>query len=139
MRNKIIWITLISGLIAWMGCSNKPTAEELFTQAKKYQENQDFQRAINMYEKIIKLYPDGKQTDEAQFMIGFIYANDLKDYEGARNAYHQFLENYSAVTDSGMIVSAKWELENLGKDINEIDALKQVSGGEESGKPAKQE
>ncbi|MBZ0264457.1 tetratricopeptide repeat protein [bacterium] len=114
-------------LIVIGGCEKKPTAEEMFTQAKSYQENQDFQKAVDTYEKIIELYPNGKLTDKAQFMIGFVYANNMNDVESARSAYKKFLDVYGATADSGMVASANWELENIGKDINEIEALKNLT------------
>ncbi len=127
-------LTIVSGAALFlisltMGCQTKPSAEELFTQAKKYQENQDFAKAVDVYQQIIKFYPYGEQTDEAQFMIGFIYANHLEDTVKAHEAYTRFLEKYSTQTDSGMIASAKWELANLGRNINDIQMLKSFAAG----------
>ncbi|MBS1260920.1 MAG: Outer membrane protein assembly factor BamD [Calditrichaeota bacterium] len=109
------------GLIA--GCSSGPSEEELFTQAKKAQEARDFYGAVDAYKQVVSNYPNGDRADEAQFMVGFLYANDIRDVEKAKDAYETFLEKYSATSDSGMVLSAKWELANLGKEIEDIEEV----------------
>ena len=50
-------------------------------------------------------------------MAGFILANDIKDYPAAREVYNKFLSEYP---EGELAFSAKAELENLGKDPEEI-------------------
>jgi hypothetical protein len=66
---------------------------------------------------VVKEYPESKYGPQAQFMIGFVYANNQVDTSKAREAYNLFLEKYG---DHELAASVKWELENLGKDINDI-------------------
>ncbi|KPL06991.1 hypothetical protein AMJ86_06315 [bacterium SM23_57] len=118
-----LWITvplciLIIGLI--FGCAKKPGEEELFTEAKQFQEQSQFQQAVEKYEELIKLYPKSPLCAQSQFMIGYIYANHIQEYEKARQAYLTYLEKYS---DDEMVKDAKWELDHLGEDINSIDEL----------------
>ncbi|MDZ7262494.1 MAG: tetratricopeptide repeat protein, partial [candidate division KSB1 bacterium] len=56
----------------------------------------------------------------AQFMIGYLYANEIKDLDKARSAYQVFLEKYP---ENELVPSVKWELDHLGKDISEIEFL----------------
>ncbi len=77
----------------------------------------NFTRAIETYRTIIEKYPDSQFVAQAQFMIGYIYANELKDYDMAEAEYKKFLEKYP---QHELANSVKWELEHLGKDINEI-------------------
>lgn len=128
-----IGLIVLLGLVWLGGCAKKPTYEELFEQARLHQENQEYDKAIDVYQKIVKLNPQGERSDEAQFMVGFIYANDLNDQENARAAYETFLDRYSATADSGMILSAEWELEHIGRDITEIDELKSINAEESGG------
>lgn len=90
-----------------------------------------FEKCVDAYERIVTIAPDHKNAPKAQFMIGYIYANELKNTEKAREAYSSFLEKYSEV-DSGMTASAEFELKFLGKDISEIDFLKNLASEEES-------
>jgi TolA-binding protein len=64
-----------------------------------------------------KKYPDSEKTPNAIFMIGYIYANELQDNDKAREAYEYFIENYP---DNVLVQSARWEIENLGKSLEEI-------------------
>lgn len=118
-----LWITvplciLIIGLI--FGCAKKPGEEELFTEAKQFQEQSQFQQAVEKYEDLIRLYPKSPLCAQSQFMIGYIYANHIQEYDKARQAYVTYLEKYS---DDEMVKDAKWELDHLGEDINSIDEL----------------
>ena len=85
-----------------------------------------FQKCVDAYSKIVEVDPQNKVAPKAQFMIGYIYANELKKTDKAKIAYEKFLENYSEV-DSGMTASANFELKFLGKDISEIDFLKNLT------------
>ena len=90
---------------------------------------QDFNAAVEKFEMVVSEYPDSKFGPQAQFMIGFIYANNQVDTSKARVAYHRFLEKYS---DHELASSVKWELENLGKDINEILQIEDSGSKKES-------
>jgi peptidyl-prolyl cis-trans isomerase C len=86
------------------------TEEELFTLA---QEADDPLARLSYYGELIMGYPEGEHADEAQFMIGFIQAEELGNYEAARNAFERLLEAYP---DSELRDSANWMIENMGKE-----------------------
>jgi TolA-binding protein len=77
----------------------------------------DFPTAIRWYRKMYENYPESKDAPNALFTIGFIYNNELKEYDSARAYYQKFLQKYP---NHDMAISAKFELENIGKDPNEI-------------------
>lgn len=122
-RTILTTLILIVALILSAGCAKGPTEEELFVKAKKAQEARDFYAAVQAYDEIVQAFPNGDKADEAQFMIGFLYANDIKDTLKAKEAYNKFLETYAATSDSGMVLSARWELANLGKDVEDIEEV----------------
>ncbi len=126
--------TLLALLLA-IGCAQKPPEDQLFQEATKLQADaaqlksgdstntqaiEKFQEAVGKYEKLVKLYPEGKNAANSQFMVGWIYANEIKDLEKAKAAYEAFLEKYSTVADSGIVVGAKVELEFLGKPVDSL-------------------
>jgi len=90
---------------------------------------QDFDRAIDVFNKVIDSYPESVSAPPSQFMIGFIYANSSSKLEEARTAYNSFLKNYP---DHELAPSVQWELKYLGKDINEIPELKALDGNFET-------
>ena len=51
----------------------------------------------------------------------------MQDYESASGEYEKFLELFEAKADSGLVQSVKFELQNLGKDLNDIPELKHIS------------
>lgn len=77
----------------------------------------DINKAIRCYRRIVLEYPAHPTASGAQFLIGFLYNNELKNLDSAKLAYEEFLKMYP---DNPMAPSAKFELENLGKDANQI-------------------
>ena len=96
-------------------------AESLFKSAL-LQANQlgEFDRAIDTHNRLIRTFPESKYIQQSNFMIGFIYANDVKNYEKAKEVYTEFIEKFP---EHELVSSVKWELDNLGKDINEIEFI----------------
>jgi len=131
MKRILILLTLIPVVFLFLaGCQKKPPEEQLFNDARKLQEAGKYSEAVTGYERLVQVHPRGKYAPQAQFMIGFICANELKQLDKAEKAYKAFLKNYSSKADSGMVASAEWELKNLGKDINEIEDLSTIMGKE---------
>ena len=84
----------------------------------------DFDKALNEYRAVLEKYNGSKEEALAQFMIGYIYANVIKDFELARKEYQIFLDKFP---NHELHPSVKFEVEYLGKDINEIPALKHIT------------
>jgi TolA-binding protein len=109
---------------------NTPLAPEIYFKIAQLTGTlKKFENCVDAYAQIVKLAPGHQNAPKAQFMIGYIYANELKNTEKAREAYTAFIEKYSAI-DSGMTASAEFELKFLGKDISEIDFLKNLTSEE---------
>jgi TolA-binding protein len=98
--------------------------DDLFNSANQLQREGKYQEAIEVYKHLTKKFPDSKFAPQAQFMIGFIYANELKDFDKAKDAYQEFLKKFP---DHEMAKDAKWEMDHLGKDINDIEDLTETS------------
>lgn len=84
----------------------------------------DFSTAIQEYRKVIETYNGSAQQPHALFMIGYIYANILKDNKSAEIEYKAFIEQFP---NHELYPSVKFELEFLGKSIEEIPALKHIT------------
>ncbi len=97
-------------------------------------QRRDLPRAIRCYERIVKEYPAHPTASNAQFMIGYIYNNDLKNLDSAKAAYETFLRVFP---DNPMASSARFELDNLGKDANQILESQALSMPEKSARTAK--
>ncbi len=117
---------LLSLFITSMSCGPSPTDSEMFSEANQFQREGKYSQSIELYRKLIKKYPQSTYSPQAQFMIGFIYANYTGEIEKARTAYQKFLEVYP---NHEMAKDARWELDHLGQDIDDIEELTKSNKG----------
>lgn len=80
---------------------------------------QQYEKAISALHRAIELFPTGDAAPKALFMIGFIYNNQLHNFDSSRVAYENFLAAYP---DNEMAPSARFELDNLGKEVEQFFA-----------------
>ena len=86
-----------------------------------YHDLKDFNQAIQEYDNFCKAFPDHKNAASSLFMQGFIYHNSLSDLQMAEKLYLKFLDEYP---DHELSLSVRWELDNLGKNIDEMPFFK---------------
>lgn len=127
---RTLAVSLLVLAVAVAACKRGPSQAELFDKAKKYQEESNFQAAIECYQNIVKSYPKSQQAPQCQFMVGYLYANHLKNIEMAKQAYQTFIHNYP---EHELVKDAQWELDHLGKDVNEIEELNRILGRDTAG------
>jgi TolA-binding protein len=110
----ILIFMIVGGLIfsCSSGSKNKKTEQDLYTEAQNYSESGDFQAAIDTYEEILKLYPDSPRAYKAQFLIGFVYSENLKDQKKAGENYRKLIEEYP---DCDLADDARYMLEMMEK------------------------
>lgn len=108
-------ILIIGGLIfsCSSGSKSKKTEQELYTEAQEFSEKGDFQSAIKTYEEILKVYPGSPRVYKAQFLIGFVYSENLKDYEKAEENYRKVIEKYP---DCDLADDAQYMMETMKQD-----------------------
>ena len=80
-------------------------------------ERESYLKAIEYYQKVYNDFPNLTEAPGALFMTGFLQANEIHDYEAARESYNMFLERYP---EHELASSAESELENLGLSPEEI-------------------
>jgi hypothetical protein len=109
------------------------TAEELWEMA---QIEPDARNRIQYYRDIVNLYPTHKNAAEALFMIGFTYAEELKDYVQARRTFDELEQKYP---QSPMLESAKWMIENMETAHPKLESFEGVQKRVEEDKARKAE
>lgn len=62
------------------------------------------------YKMVVERYPQSEFAPQAQFMVGFIYSEEKKDYDSAEAAFKKLLADYPKSELAG---SARWMLENM--------------------------
>jgi hypothetical protein len=67
---------------------------------------------IERYRQLAAKFPQERVSEQAAFMVGFTYAEDLSDFENARKSFAEFLSRYP---HSDLVKSAQWMLDNMNK------------------------
>ncbi|MCX5752483.1 MAG: peptidyl-prolyl cis-trans isomerase [Candidatus Krumholzibacteria bacterium] len=109
------------------------TAEELWEMA---QIEPDARNRIQFYRDIVNLYPTHKNAAEALFMIGFTYAEELKDFVQARRTFDELKQKYP---QNPMLESAKWMSENMESENQKLETFEGVQKRMEEDKANKTE
>ncbi len=77
----------------------------------------DPNKAIQIFDRILTEYPTYEKTPHCLFLKGFIYENELKNLEMARQIYQEFLTKYPT---NEFADDVKISLDNLGKSPEEL-------------------
>lgn len=108
-------------------------AKTHFTMADIYlNKRKKFQQALDHYRTVSENYGASRWGPKAQFMIGYVYANHIHDYDKAKTEYQTFLDIYPT---HELVEAVNFELNYLGEDLDKIDQLKFLQSAE---KPAEQ-
>jgi outer membrane protein assembly factor BamD (BamD/ComL family) len=75
------------------------------------------QKAIGIFDRIMEYYPDYEKTPQCLFLKGYIYENDFRDLQMAKQIYEEFLEKYP---DDEFADDAAISIQNLGKSPEEL-------------------
>jgi outer membrane protein assembly factor BamD (BamD/ComL family) len=65
---------------------------------------------IAAYRRLLTEYPDSDVAAKAQFMVGFIYSEELKNYDEAEKAFKELLRRYPKAE---LAASAQWMLGHM--------------------------
>jgi peptidyl-prolyl cis-trans isomerase C len=84
---------------------------QLFAKAQEAAAPQD---RIELFKRVVDEFPNDKSAIQASFMIGFTYAEEMKDYPAARTAFQDFLRKYPK---SDLVGSANWMLQNMEHSV----------------------
>jgi len=73
---------------------------------------------IDLYRSLVKRFPNDSVTVQAEFMIGFTYAEDMGDTDRAREEFVKFLERHP---NHELATSARWMMENMDKPAPDLE------------------
>jgi TolA-binding protein len=114
-RFKTILPVLLFGLV--LSCASCPDdANQAYKDAMTIYDSGKFALAIEKLEAFVDCFEDNENYDEALFMLGFINANYVKDYDLAEKYYTTFIQKFP---NHELTPSAEMELKNLGKSPEE--------------------
>jgi len=84
--------------------------------------------AIDLFDRVVKVYPDHESVKYCYWWKGIIYNEILKMYPSAENEYREFLHKFP---NDSLATTVKFSLENIGKTAPEIMAEIENNGNEE--------
>ena len=87
--------------------SQKKSAQQLFREG---QEAGTPAARIAAYRRLLEEYPQSEVSPQAQFMIGFVYSEELKNYDEAEKAFNELLRRYPS---SELVESAHWMIAHM--------------------------
>lgn len=87
-------------------------AEKLFELA---QSSSDPLTRIKYYREIAMNYPEDEHVCEARFMIGFVYAEELHDFDQARESFQAVIDQSEGCGED-LVTNAKWMIDNMGTE-----------------------
>jgi peptidyl-prolyl cis-trans isomerase C len=91
-------------------------ADSLMTLAQESM-GTDPETAISYFKLFLNRYPENERCDQAQFLIGFTYSEQLKNYDAARGAFSILVEEYP---QSELADDAQWMIDNMEIPIEEF-------------------
>jgi len=91
-------------------------ADSLMTLAQQTMAT-DPETAVSYFRLFISRYPDNERCDQAQFLIGFTFSEQLRDYDAAREAFGVLVEEYP---ESELADDAQWMIENMEIPIEQF-------------------
>jgi outer membrane protein assembly factor BamD (BamD/ComL family) len=131
MQRIIISLSAVLSLFLIFSCAEKKTEQDYYMLANEQYGKEAYADAIETFKLILEKYPNGETTAQSTFMLGFIYANSLENFEQAKKYYTLFIEKYP---DHELADDAQYELNNLGKDINDLPIFKDIKPEEQASK-----
>jgi outer membrane protein assembly factor BamD (BamD/ComL family) len=123
MQRYFISLLGILALFFVLSCSEKKSEQDYYQLANSQYGQEAYADAIENFKIILEKYPEGETAAQSTFMLGFIYANSLENLEEAKKYYTLFIEKYP---NHDLADDAQYELNNLGKDINDLPIFKDM-------------
>jgi len=77
----------------------------------------DPETAITYFKLFLDRYPENERCDQAQFLIGFTFSEQIKDFDSARSAFSVLVQDYP---DSELADDAQWMIDNMEIPIEEF-------------------
>ena len=97
--------------------------EVILTIASLYQYQKNYDEAASSFERLIDNYPHSPEAYKGNFLLGYMYYDDLNDSEKAGEVLKDFVTAYP---DSELAVSAIVLLENISLPVEEWPIVKEL-------------
>ncbi|MBN2411986.1 tetratricopeptide repeat protein [candidate division KSB1 bacterium] len=111
-------------LLSIVGCGKKLTEEQLRAQAMDYENKEQWDQVVKVYEELIKRFPDSQKADVSLYQLGGLYASSFKDFDKSIDAYKRLIEKYP---QSDLVVQAQFMIGyRYANDIKDMDKAREA-------------
>ena len=97
--------------------------EVLLVLATVYQNGNKFSEAEGAYNRLLTNYPKSAEAYKGMFLLGYMYYDDIKDNDRAKLTLNKFIAAYP---DSGLAVSARVLVENIGLPVEQWNTVRAI-------------
>ena len=97
-----------------ISCEGTKTAEEYFTAAEVERNAKNIKASLECLDNLINHYPEHLLSPQAQYLMGDIYMNDLRDFDNAISSYTKVVENFSGSSQYSSLWCVQWILMPTG-------------------------
>ncbi len=95
----------------------KETPEFLFKAGDMSMNLKMPQKAIQVFDRVLKNYPDYEKAAQCLFLKGYVYENEIGDLNAAKKIYKDFIAKYP---NDEFADDAAVSIQNLGKSPEEL-------------------
>jgi parvulin-like peptidyl-prolyl isomerase len=99
--------------------SMQRSPEELWTFAQNAEDPKD---RIRSFQEIVEKFPNDDYAPQALFMIGFVQAEELSDFNSADRTFGEVMKRYP---ESEYAEMARWMVGNMGKGVPKFEDIPQ--------------
>jgi TolA-binding protein len=116
-------IAVIVSMIIFMACGGPiPDEKTLLEQAQKFQTSENYSQACDLYEKLIKHYPNSDFRYKAIFMVGYMELENLKNPKKAKKMFEKILKEYpncDLADDSAVLIKVAESGSDITKSLQD--------------------
>ncbi len=113
---------LMVGLL--IGCGQKLTEEQLRAKALDYENKEQWEEVVKVYEQLIDRFPESAKADENLYQLAGLYASSFGDFQKSIDTYYRLIENYP---ESNLVVQAYFMIGyRYANDVKDLDKAKEA-------------
>jgi len=111
-------------LMSIVGCGEKLTEEQLRAKAMDYENKEQWDQVVKVYEELLKRFPDSEKTDVSLYLLGGLYASNFKDFDKSIEAYNRLIEK---CPQSDLVVRAHFMIGyRYANDLKDLDKAREA-------------
>jgi TolA-binding protein len=116
----------ISLLVVLMisSCGEKLTEEQLRAKALDFENKEQWDEVIKVFEQLVKRFPESPKSDQNLYQLGGLYASNSKNFVKSIEAYNQLIEKYP---DSQLVIQAQFMIGyRYANDLKDLEKAKEA-------------